>query len=90
MLDPYHAGAVNSKLMRLLEEGHEGVELAKEEWDKLACWIDLAVPFSGDYTEGMDPNHVPKYDRWLDRRRHWQAEETANIQSLLQSQAQNP
>jgi hypothetical protein len=90
MLEPCHAGAVNSKLMRLLEEGHEGVELAKEEWDKLACWIDLAVPFSGDYTEGMDPNQVPKYDRWLDRRRHWQAEETANIQSLLQSQAQNP
>jgi len=86
MLAPYHAGAVNSRLIELLEEGHEEVRLTQEEMDRIACWIDLAVPFSGDYTEAMDPAQVPKYDHWLDRRKHWQAEEVANIESMVEAQ----
>jgi hypothetical protein len=35
----------------LLDAGHEGVELSQEELDKLACWIDLGIPYCGDYRE---------------------------------------
>jgi hypothetical protein len=83
MLPPYHAGAARSRLVELLEAGHEGVELSREEKDKIACWIDLGVPFSGDYTEAMDPQHVAKYRYWLDRRKRWAAEEAANIEALV-------
>jgi hypothetical protein len=34
----------------------------------------------------MDEAHVTKYDYWLDRRKHWQAEEAANIESLIEAQ----
>ncbi|MGM0491072.1 MAG: hypothetical protein ACQESR_30470, partial [Planctomycetota bacterium] len=87
MLAPYHAGAVDSGLIELLEEGHEGVKLSQEELDKIACWIDLGVPFCGDYTEAMDPARVPKYEYWLERRQHWQAEEAVNLESLIEARA---
>ncbi len=51
MLDPYHAGACKSGLIVLLEKGHNKVALSREEMDKIACWIDLQVPFCGDYLE---------------------------------------
>ena len=51
MLPPYSAGAAKSRLMTLLEQGHGDVKLSREEIDKIACWIDLLVPFCGDYLE---------------------------------------
>ncbi|MCY2996255.1 MAG: hypothetical protein NTY19_51660 [Planctomycetota bacterium] len=51
LLRPYHRGAGTSQLLALLANGHEGVQLAEEERDKLACWIDLLVPYCGDYLE---------------------------------------
>ncbi len=48
---PYSFGAAASDLMRMLDAGHEDVKLSREEMDKLACWIDLAVPYCGDYFE---------------------------------------
>ena len=83
MLPPYHAGAAKSKLVELLTQGHEGVELSALEMDKIACWIDLAVPFVGDYTEEMDPQQVPTYQRYLDKRKRWEAEEAENIGALI-------
>jgi hypothetical protein len=86
MLPPYAAGAARSKLIEILTEGHEDVELSAGELEKIACWIDLAVPFSGDYTEAMDETHVPDYDRWLTKRKLWEADERRNIQALLEAQ----
>ncbi|MBW1864645.1 MAG: hypothetical protein JRI64_03175 [Deltaproteobacteria bacterium] len=51
VLPPYHKGAAKSSMMKMLEKGHEEVILSKEETDKLACWIDLLVPYCGDYVE---------------------------------------
>jgi len=85
MLPPYHAGASQSKLIRLLEAGHEDCKLSPQEMRRIACWIDLAVPFSGDYTEAMDAAHVPTYLRWLGRRKHWAEEEGKNIEALIAS-----
>jgi hypothetical protein len=49
----------------------------------VACWIDLAVPFSGDYTEAMDAAHVPTYLHSLERRKHWAEEEARSIGALV-------
>jgi len=83
----YHAGAAKSRLIEMLEAGHEKVRLAREEMDRIACWIDLAVPFSGEYTEGMEKASIPTYQHYLDKRRRWEAEEARNIRALIQAQA---
>ena len=51
LLPPYFAGATRSELFAMLEAGHKGVKLSREELDKVACWLDLLVPYCGDYRE---------------------------------------
>ncbi|HOW72142.1 MAG TPA: hypothetical protein PKY77_16205 [Phycisphaerae bacterium] len=81
MLPPYSAGAARSGLMTLLEEGHNGVQLSREERDKIACWIDLLVPFCGDYLEAnaWSDEEVAKYRHFLAKRKGMQEEEQRNI-----------
>jgi hypothetical protein len=51
LLPPYFAGAAKSSLMRHLEPGHNDVNVTQAEKERVACWIDLCVPFCGSYTE---------------------------------------
>lgn len=44
----YHAST--SELIQKLEKGHHGVTLSQEEWDRLHTWIDLNVPYHGQFT----------------------------------------
>ena len=46
---PYSAGSTKSALMNYLEPTHEGVKLTDEEKRRVACWIDLCIPFAGSY-----------------------------------------
>lgn len=70
MLPPAQAGAVASPLLAMLDAGHEGVRLTREEREKIACWIDLLVPFCGDYAEAANwtPEEHARYQGWLDKR----------------------
>jgi formylglycine-generating enzyme required for sulfatase activity len=43
----FHAGT--SELIQLLEKGHHNVNLTPEEWDRLHTWIDLNVPYHGQF-----------------------------------------
>jgi hypothetical protein len=90
MLPPYYAGAAKSELIELLENGHEGVKLTREEMDKIACWIDLLVPFCADYTEANDwtDKEKSKYAHFQAKRDRMEAIERKNIEALLQ--IQNP
>ena len=85
MLAPYAAGAAKSPLIEMLTEGHEDVEISAEEMNTIACWIDLGVPFSGDYTEAMAEQHVPEYERWLNKRKLWAEDELNNIRALVET-----
>ena len=83
MLPPYKAGAAKSKLIQMLEGGHNGVKLAPAELHRIATWIDLLVPYCSDYTEAMDEQGVPVYERFLAKRRAWEAQEALNIAQRL-------
>ncbi|MBK1790722.1 hypothetical protein [Persicirhabdus sediminis] len=48
---PYYAGSANSGMIEMLEKGHHDVKLSKREKDLIAAWIDLNVPFIGEYDE---------------------------------------
>lgn len=49
MTPPNRFGARGSRLMRLLVEGHEGVALTKEDFDRLATWMDANALFYGTF-----------------------------------------
>ncbi|MCX6997221.1 MAG: hypothetical protein NTV49_09065 [Kiritimatiellaeota bacterium] len=71
LLPPESAGAIKSGLLELLEKGHYDVRLSREEYEKIACWIDLLVPFCGDYTESnaWNPEEMKKYLRYDKKRK---------------------
>ena len=77
MLPPYSAGSASSKLIQLLKAGHEEVQLSQEEMDKLCAWIDLGVPFCGDYTEAhaWNADEIAKYDRYWTKRKQLEEQE---------------
>ena len=85
MLPPYYKGAARSRLITILEQDHEGVKLSREEMDKIACWIDLVVPFCGDYTEAnaWSPEEVRKYEHFLSKRKRMEQIEQENIEALI-------
>jgi hypothetical protein len=86
LLPPYTAGSGQSELMRLLRQDHEQVVLSQEELDKLSAWIDLSVPFCGDYLEAhaWDDTELAKYRHFLEKRRRLAAAEQAGIADWLQ------
>ena len=85
MLPPYHRGAARSQLMALLEQGHEGVSLSTEEMDKIACWIDLLVPYCGRYTEAntWSDEQQQLHAHYAAKRRRMESQEQANIRALI-------
>lgn len=85
MLLPYHAGSAKSDLMTMLEAGHGNVKLSKEELDKIACWIDLLVPYCGDYMEAhaWPDKYVDQYTHFLEKRRRMENIELDNIEALI-------
>jgi len=87
MLPPYKAGAAKSKLIRMLAEGHNGVKLSPAELHRFATWIDLLVPYCSDYTEAMDEKGVPRYQRYLAKRKRLAEQEARNIAEMLSQPA---
>ena len=48
---PYTAGAARSGIIKRLESGHGNTAITRQEINTIALWIDLAVPYLGDYLE---------------------------------------
>ena len=68
LLPTYYRGAATSKLMKMLNEGHGETELSQKELDIISCWIDLQVPYCGDYKEAniWTEKEMDYYDYYLD------------------------
>ena len=77
LLPPNSAGANQSRLMKMLDDGHKKVKLDRESLDKLAAWIDLGVPFCGDYEEAAvwTKQEREEYRHFLEKRERLQKEE---------------
>jgi hypothetical protein len=85
LLPPYSAGAARSELLTFLEQGHQGVKLSREELGKISCWIDLLVPYCGDYRESnaWTEEEMKKHERYAEKRRQMEEIEQQNIDALL-------
>ncbi|MBN1846877.1 MAG: hypothetical protein JW810_14420 [Sedimentisphaerales bacterium] len=88
LLSPYYRGSAKSELMDMLKTGHHDVTLSREESDKLACWIDLAVPFCGDYTEAhaWSAEEIEMYRQYAEKRQRLERQEAAAIADYIQWQ----
>jgi hypothetical protein len=91
MLTPYYKGADKSEIITMLvrkdskgEQGHEDVKLSLEEVEKIACWIDLLVPYCGDYMEAnvWTQEELAKYGYFLKKRERMEKIERKNIEEI--------
>jgi hypothetical protein len=88
LLPPYSAGAAKSALMTHLEPGHNDVKVSREEKERVACWIDLCVPFCGSYTEAewWEPQVKATYLYFEAKRARLAEIEIDNIRKLVAAQ----
>lgn len=89
-LEPYSFGAAKSGMMHMIEKGHYDVELTEEEYHKMAAWMDLLVPFIGEYREANDwtDEEMAFYNYYEHKRREHKKEEVAHIQDWLKANGQ--
>jgi hypothetical protein len=68
----------------MLDAGHENVKLSTAELERLSAWIDLGVPFAGDYREAAawSADERAKYEHYLAKRKQLAADEARNIAAL--------
>ncbi len=87
MIPPQYVGSTRSKLIGMHEKGHNKIKLSREEMDKLAAWIDLVVPFCGDYVEAnaWNEGERKKGEERLELRRQMDAIERASVEKLIQA-----
>ena len=85
-LPPYSSGAAVSPLMKLLRNGHRDAKLTDEDLRILAAWIDLLVPFGGDYYRGAawTPEQTAYYRYYEGKRR---VNEIAEARELVRHRA---
>jgi len=84
MKPPWRTGAVKSKLITMLRAGHSGVRMTAEELDKLSAWIDLNIPYCGEYDEANVWNDSEKKlfsTRMIERQRN-EALDQKNIRDM--------
>jgi hypothetical protein len=84
---PYYAGSARSGLLKMLRDGHKKVKLTPAELETIAAWIDLNVPFIGEYDE-MNSWSRPQreaYEQKMLQRRTQRKIEDGNIRRFLQA-----
>jgi hypothetical protein len=88
-IPPYFSGAARSPMLEMLDKGHHEVVLTEEEHARFAAWMDLLVPFSGDYREGNAWNdHQHAYYSYYEGKRALSSrEEMADLLEYLKKRA---
>ncbi len=51
VMKPYEYHASTSELIRILKNGHHGVELTDKEWRSLYAWIDMNAPYHSKFVQ---------------------------------------
>lgn len=84
LLPPYSAGSNKSELFSKMLDKNHCETISKQEIDLLALWVDLGVPFCGDYTEAADWNEKDwdKHNYALRKRQQANAEDQETIRHL--------
>lgn len=89
LLKPYFAGAATSNLISMLENGHGGARLSAAEIARVATWIDMCVPFIGDYREANNwtQEDAEIYDYHDSKRMNAKQDEEKSLREYVNSLA---
>ena len=79
LLRPGHYHADTSELVQMLQNGHYGVSLDEESWNRLITWIDLNGPCHGTW---QDVFNMPVPDGAHKRRCNWPVFTEARLTTL--------
>ena len=84
MIPPNNTGSGASPIFARLQ-AHHGVKLSREELDKLAAWIDLAVPFSQGYIDqnAYDAKQMAQFERFYNKRKYCELMERRAIEDFV-------
>ncbi|MEG1586036.1 MAG: hypothetical protein RR346_04100, partial [Bacteroidales bacterium] len=87
LLAPYFAGSTRSNLMNRLKNGHGGTRLTTQEIETVALWLDLLVPFIGDYREANNwtPQDEEYYRYYEKKQEKAYLENEENVRLYIQS-----
>jgi len=85
MIPPQYGGSTRSKLITFHERCPSKVQLSREEMDKLCAWIDLVVPFCGDYVEAnaWNENELKSARERIELRRQMDEIDRQSIEEML-------
>lgn len=83
---PYRSGSIRSGLVQKLEAGHQNLTIPQEDLDKIRAWIDLNIPFAGEYDESNIWNDDEKkvYRERMEERLRNEQIEAENIKQFIQ------
>lgn len=86
---PYRAGSIRSGLVKTLEKGHKNLKLSQEELDKIRAWIDLNIPFAGEYDESnlWTDEEKKLYRNRMNERQRNELIEARNIREMIKDSA---
>jgi formylglycine-generating enzyme required for sulfatase activity len=59
---PMEYAANTTELIQILKQGHYGVQLDKDSWNKLMTWIDMNAPYHGNWTQANQGS--PYHGNW--------------------------
>jgi len=90
MIPPRYGGSTRSKLIAMLETGQmpkDRAKLSRMEMDKMCAWIDMVVPFCGDYTEAnaWSEGELANARERLKMRKQADLHDTASIEAMLKA-----
>ena len=89
MLPPLTYGSRTSRLFtERLDKGH-GKGITDAEKRVLACWVDLCVPFCGDYSEAnaWDEKDFKRWEYFTSKRRRFMTSSEAAAEGMAENTA---
>jgi hypothetical protein len=90
MIPPYFRGSAQSGWFKRLHKGH--CKMTRNELNLFAAWIDLSVPFCGDYVEAnaWTDDEFTHYIQMQRKRERLAAEVRENSEALIEKQTGQP
>ncbi|MBQ9873916.1 MAG: SUMF1/EgtB/PvdO family nonheme iron enzyme [Thermoguttaceae bacterium] len=64
LLNPMEFAANTTELVQILSNGHYGLQMDADAWDRIITWIDMNAPYHGTWNEFVgEPKYVEKWNR---------------------------
>ena len=63
LLNPMEFSANTTELYQILANGHYGLQMDADAWDRIITWIDMNAPYHGTWNEFAGAENVAKWNK---------------------------